>query len=111
MTRFTQTQLVALLLALLPLAHATLSVYNLQALGENNPALLDIPYSIANFGFVPYAPPHPATARPSWRVSWHRPTSTASASSTPTTRATTVPPPAHREQLPADPARRLLVRD
>ena len=42
-----------LVLAVLSLASATLSVYNLQALGESNAELLDIPYSIANFGFAP----------------------------------------------------------
>lgn len=46
--------LLALLLALPLLVSPTLSVYNLQALGENEPELLDIPYSVANFGFVPY---------------------------------------------------------
>lgn len=33
---------------------STFAVYNLQALGEDNPSLLNISYSIANFGFVPY---------------------------------------------------------
>lgn len=42
-----------LVLAMCSLAGATLSVYNLQALGESNEELLDIPYSIANFGFAP----------------------------------------------------------
>lgn len=42
-----------LVLAVVSLAGATLSVYNLQALGESNAELLDIPYSIANFGFAP----------------------------------------------------------
>lgn len=42
-----------LLLAVVWLGGASLSVYNLQALGESNTELLDIPYSIANFGFAP----------------------------------------------------------
>jgi len=35
-------------------ASATLSVYNLEALGEKDENLLNIPYSIANYGFAPY---------------------------------------------------------
>lgn len=38
---------------LMVLSNATLSVYNQQALGDTNPAFLNIQYSIANFGFVP----------------------------------------------------------
>jgi len=45
--------LVALTLAVL--GNATLAVYNMQALGENVPELLNISYSIANFGFAPYS--------------------------------------------------------
>jgi hypothetical protein len=41
-------------MVLLSIADCSLSVYNLQALGEDQPALLNISYSIANFGFVPY---------------------------------------------------------
>jgi hypothetical protein len=51
------------LIVLVAVAAGTLSVYNLQALGQEAPALLDIQYSIANFGFVPYYPPHADTAR------------------------------------------------
>jgi hypothetical protein len=40
-------------LLLAGVTHCTLAVYNQQALGDNNPQLLDIKYSIANFGFVP----------------------------------------------------------
>ena len=36
------------------LVSSMLSVYNLQALEETDTALLDIPYSIANYGFAPY---------------------------------------------------------
>jgi hypothetical protein len=43
-----------LALSLLTLGQATLAVYNMQALGEDVPQLLNISYSIANFGFAPY---------------------------------------------------------
>ncbi len=39
--------------ALITLGSCNLSVYNLQALGENDPELLNIAYSVANFGFAP----------------------------------------------------------
>jgi hypothetical protein len=55
------------LVALVATASCTLSVYNLQALGESNEALLDIKYSIANFGFVPWVLIDAGTARQSWR--------------------------------------------
>lgn len=51
------------LIVLVAVAAGTLSVYNLQALGQEAPALLDIQYSIANFGFVPYRQSHADTAR------------------------------------------------
>lgn len=35
------------------LVTSNLSVYNLQALEETDTTLLDIPYSIANYGFAP----------------------------------------------------------
>ncbi len=35
-------------------SYSTLSVYNLNELGDSNPRLLNISYSIANFGFAPY---------------------------------------------------------
>ena len=41
------------LLVLTTLGSAALSVYNLQALGETDQSLLNISYSIANYGFVP----------------------------------------------------------
>lgn len=43
----------------------TLTVYNQQALGSTDPSLLDIQYSIANFGFVPYLSPDAAMGRQS----------------------------------------------
>jgi hypothetical protein len=42
------------LFLLIATAGCSFGVYNLQALGEKSPALLNISYSIANFGFVPY---------------------------------------------------------
>jgi hypothetical protein len=41
-------------LLLLQTGGCSFAVYNLQALDEKNPELLNISYSIANFGFVPY---------------------------------------------------------
>lgn len=50
--------LAIIILALLAhLPRAILTVYNLQALDSNDQSLLDISYSIANYGFAPY-PPH-----------------------------------------------------
>lgn len=46
--------IVVSLITLFAMGKATLSVYNLQALGEDDSHLLNISYSIANFGFVPY---------------------------------------------------------
>lgn len=43
-----------IIMVLVALGHSNLSVYNLQALGESNAQLLNIPFSIANFGFAPY---------------------------------------------------------
>lgn len=41
------------LLLLVSLTRQTLTVYNYASLKADNKVLLDIPYSIANFGFVP----------------------------------------------------------
>ena len=38
------------------LTSATLSVYNREALDSQDDSLLDIKYSIANYGFAPYLP-------------------------------------------------------
>jgi len=40
-------------LTLIALISSTLSVYNLQALHSSDQSLLNITYSIANYGFVP----------------------------------------------------------
>ena len=37
------------------LVNSKLSIYNYEALEETDEALLDIPYSIANYGFAPYS--------------------------------------------------------
>lgn len=42
-------------LGIVNFTHQTLAVYNLEALGVKNDALLNISYSIANFGFAPYS--------------------------------------------------------
>jgi hypothetical protein len=41
------------ILLLVGLSGASLSVYNWQTLEQADPALLDIPFSIANYGFAP----------------------------------------------------------
>ena len=97
-------------LALLALASATLSVYNLQALGENDQALLNISYSIANYGFAPYPRPHPASAKPSSANSSPPPNSDRSAPPKQTPTSTTVPPPPSRKQVHPHPTRRVRVR-
>lgn len=51
----THSYLALILVILITLTSCNLSVYNLQALGENDPNLLNISYSIANFGFAPYS--------------------------------------------------------
>lgn len=48
---------------LVPLPSAILTVYNLQALDNNDQSLLDISYSIANYGFAPYRSQHTALAK------------------------------------------------
>lgn len=59
-----RSSLALILPLLLTLAGCSLSVYNLQALGsKNDPALLNISYSIANFGFAPYLPSYLDTER------------------------------------------------
>lgn len=108
---FTHLTRVIFVLAVISLASATLSVYNLQALGESDLELLDIPYSIANFGFAPYLQLHLDLARPSSLDSCIPPTSPLNAWSTPTSTATTVIPNSYREQLPVDPTRRVPVRN
>jgi hypothetical protein len=53
MNRKVYTCSAVLVLILASLSHCNLAVYNLQALGKSNPALENIAYSIANFGFAP----------------------------------------------------------
>ena len=43
-----------ILIVLVGITNATLSVYNLQGLEQNDQSLLNIKYSIANYGFAPY---------------------------------------------------------
>ncbi len=61
-----KTKSYILFLTLLSIATATLSVYNLQALGENDQTLLNISYSIANYGFAPYNTQNSDLAKQSW---------------------------------------------
>ena len=64
-TRIATVTCMLLLLGLLGTSNSTLGVYNWQALESTDETLLDISYSIANYGFAPYPLLYLASARPS----------------------------------------------
>ena len=61
-----RAQSIIVLLGVAALACAKLEVINFAQINSEHfdAELTDIPYSIANFGFSPYLPPHAASARP-----------------------------------------------
>ncbi len=53
--KYQEVLALVVLVLLISTGEATLSVYNWQALGGTDSSLLNISYSIANYGFAPYA--------------------------------------------------------